>query len=70
LGCPGAQVRPVRFGGDLETELSSDEDFFRNDELLGRVRLWLVDEVVDANGLRRDVLIACLREGRPIFRRK
>ncbi|MCY1023454.1 hypothetical protein [Pyxidicoccus sp. MSG2] len=60
----------IRFGGDLETELGSDEDFFRNDELLARVRLWLVDAVVDANGLRRDALIACLREGRSIFRRK
>ncbi|MCP3138611.1 hypothetical protein [Pyxidicoccus xibeiensis] len=59
----------IRFGGDLETELGSDEDFFRNDELLARVRLWLVDEVVDAKGLRRDGLIACLREGRSIFRR-
>jgi hypothetical protein len=29
-----------------------------------------VDAVVDANGLRRDALIACLREGRSIFRRK
>ncbi|NMO19949.1 hypothetical protein HPC49_20335 [Pyxidicoccus fallax] len=60
----------IRFGGDLETELGSDEDFFRNDELLTRVRQWLVDEVVDANGLRRDALIACLRDGRSIFRRK
>ncbi|QSQ26460.1 hypothetical protein JY651_16670 [Pyxidicoccus parkwayensis] len=60
----------IRFGGDLETELGSDEDFFRNEELLERVRRWLVDEVVDENGLRLDTLIAFLREGRSIFRRK
>ena len=59
----------IRFGGDLESELGSDEDLFWNEELLARVRQWLVDEVVDENGLRVDALVACLREGRSIFRR-
>lgn len=64
------ECHDIRFSGDLETELGSNEDFFENEELLDRVRLWLVDEVVDAKGLRRDALIACLREGRSIFRRR